>query len=209
VYSWLMRIAGRSLLILIAIFLLGSAAVSGLFFLAPHENANLPKVDTLIVLGCPTRRDGSPTPEQRERVLEGVREFNRGSSNHIIMTGGAAHNRFVEAHAMAVLAEANGVPPSAVIEEEQALDTIQNIYYSEKIMEANRWHTVEVISSPYHLPRTALILRHHPALQWKTHAAPWPPEYGLWKKLELDWKGALDSVRFHIRSLWPSQYLPG
>jgi uncharacterized SAM-binding protein YcdF (DUF218 family) len=209
VYSVLMRIAARGAFIFIILFFLCFAVVLGLYFFAPQENLKLAKVDTLIVLGCPTRGDGSPTPEQRERVMEGVREFKKGSSSHIIMTGSAAHNRFVEAHAMAMLAEANGVPASAVVEEDQALDTIQNIYYSDKIMRANGWHTAEVISSPYHLPRTALILRHYPHLQWETHPAQWPPEYGRLKKLELDWKGALDIVRFRIRSLWPSRYLPG
>ena len=130
-----MRIALRVLLVLVALCLVYPAIVLGLFFFASHENAKLNKVDALMVLGCPTKSDGSPTPEQRERVMEGVREFRNGVSNHIIMTGTAAHNRFVEAHAMAELAEANGVPASAIFEEDQAHDTIQNIYYSEKIME--------------------------------------------------------------------------
>lgn len=184
------------------------AIVLGLYFFAPHENAKLGKVDTLIVLGCPTRPDGSPTPEQRERVMEGVREYDKGVSTHMIMTGTAAHNRFVEAHAMAKLAEANGVPASAVIEEDQAHDTIQNIYYSDKIMEAHDWHTTEVISSPYHLPRTALILRHYPRLKWKTHAAHWPPEYGLWRKMKLDWNGARMCLRIRIHGFRRSKFMP-
>jgi uncharacterized SAM-binding protein YcdF (DUF218 family) len=203
-----MRIAARVLLILVLLCLSYPAIALGLYFFAPHQNATLGKVDALIVLGCPTRSDGSPTPEQRERVQEGVREFKKGSSDHIIMTGAAAHNRFVEAHAMAMLAEANGVPASAVLEEDQAEDTIQNIYYSDKIMKANGWRTVEVISSPYHLPRTAVILHHYPRLQWETHAAQWPPEYGLWKRRQLDWKGALDSLGARVHGFWPSKYLP-
>jgi uncharacterized SAM-binding protein YcdF (DUF218 family) len=203
-----MRIALKGFFILAILCLLYPAIVFGLFFFAPHENASLDKVDTLIVLGCPTRLDGSPTPEQRERVMEGVREFKNGVSHHIIMTGTAAHNQFVEAHAMAMLAEANGVPASAVIEEAQAHDTIQNIYYSDKIMEAHGWRTTEVISSPYHLPRTALILHHYPQLQWETHAAQWPPEYGLAKKLELDWREARGCLRIRMHGFRPSKYLP-
>jgi uncharacterized SAM-binding protein YcdF (DUF218 family) len=192
-----MRTALRVFIVLAIVCLLYPATILGLYFFAPHQNARLDKVDTLIVLGCPTKSDGSATPEQRERVMEGVREFKSGVSNHIIMTGGAAHNRFVEAHAMALLAEAYGVPASAVVEEDQAHDTIQNIYYSDKIMEARGWHSAEVISSPYHLPRTALILERYPQLQWETHPAHWPPEYSLQKKLKLDWKEALSC--FHIR----------
>lgn len=202
-----MRIALRVLLIIVLLCLVFPVIVLGLYFFAPGANAKLGKVDTLIVLGCPTKADGSPTPEQRERVMEGVREFKKGTSEHIIMTGTAAHNRFVEAHAMAMLAEANGVPASAISEEDQAHDTIQNIYYSDKIMEAKGWHTTEVISSPYHLPRTALILHHHPRIQWETHAAQWPPEYGPWKKLKLEWREALGSFHIRVYGFRPSKFL--
>jgi uncharacterized SAM-binding protein YcdF (DUF218 family) len=152
--------------------------------------------------------DGSPSPEERARVMEGVREFNRGVSCHIIMTGAAAHNRFVEAHSMAMLAEANGVPASAILREDHAQNTIQNIYYSDKIMEANGWHTTEVISSTYHLPRAALILRHYPQLGWKTHSAPWPPSYSAWRKLKLESGEAFGCFRIRVVGFPRSKYLP-
>lgn len=203
-----MRTALRVVLVFVVLCLLYPGIVLGLYFFAPDQNANLSKVDTLIVLGCPTEPDGSPSPEQRERVMEGVREFKKGVSSHMIFTGTAAHNRFIEAVAMAKLAEAHGVPLSAVIEEKQAHDTIQNIYYSDKIMEAHGWHAAEVISSPYHLPRTALILSHYPQLKWETHAAHWPPEYGLFKRLRMDWRGALLCFRIRVDGFGPSRYLP-
>jgi uncharacterized SAM-binding protein YcdF (DUF218 family) len=208
VYSVLMRVALRLVIVVVMICLIYPAAILGFYFFAPHENAKLSKVDVLIVLGCPSGPDGSPTPEQRERVMEGVREFKKGTSDHIILTGAAAHNRFVEAHTMAMLAEQNGIPASAIYEEDQAHDTIQNIYYSDKIMKANGWRTMEVISSPHHLPRTALILHHYAQLHWTTHAAQWPPEYGLLKKIQLDWREALGSFRMRMHVFRPSKYLP-
>ena len=204
-----MRIVIRLVLVLICLCLLYPAIVLGPYFFASRANVNeAKKVDALIVLGCPTNPDGSPTPEQRERVMEGVREFKKGVSDHIIMTGAAAHNKFVEAHAMALLAEANGVPESAVIEEGQAHDTIQNLYYCDKIMEKNGWRTTEVISSPYHLPRTALILGHYHQLQWETHAAQWPPNYGLSKKIQLDWREALSCFRIRTQGFRSTKFLP-
>lgn len=203
-----MRIALRLLLVLVVLCLLYPAIVLGLYFFSPHENATLRRVDTLIVLGCPAEPDGSPSPEQRERVMEGVREFNRGVGNHIIMTGTAAHNQFVEADVMAKLAEANGVPANAIFEEGKAHDTIQNIYYSNKIMDAHGWHTAEVISSPYHLARTAMILSHYPQLKWETHAAHWPPTYAWPERIHLDWREALTTFRIRIHGFRASQYLP-
>lgn len=203
-----MRKARWILPVLLLLCLAYPAIVLGFYFLAPQENADLAHFDTLIVLGCPTDAAGHPTPEQRARVMEGVREFQRNVSRHIIMTGGPAHNRFVEAHAMALLAEQEGIPPEAVIEEGQAHDTIQNIYYSDKIMQGKHWHTAEVISSPYHLPRTALILEHYPDLRWHTHAAAWPSGYSLRKRFWLDWREASGYLRLRVHGFRKSRFLP-
>lgn len=164
--------------ILKAALLLGLTLIN--YEAIPTGNTNLTHFDTLIVLGTPCLLNGTPSPEQRERVLEGVREFRAGVAAHMIVTGGAAHNSFVEADCMKRLAVQQGVPADAVIEEKQAHDTIQNIWFSKAIMDAHGWDSAEVVSSPSHLPRTALILEHYKganAFAWRTHAALWPKEY--------------------------------
>jgi uncharacterized SAM-binding protein YcdF (DUF218 family) len=203
-----MRIVLRLLIVAVVLCLVYPVVILALYFGTPAQNAKLGKVDTMIVLGCPSKPDGSPTPEQRERVLESVREFKKGTSDHIIMTGGAAHNNFVEAHSMALFAEANGVPASAVIEEGQAHDTIQNLYYSDQIMTSHGWHSAEVISSPYHLPRTALILHHYPQMQWKEEAAEWPPEYGWKARWDRYWREAIGVFNLRVHGFKSNKYLP-
>jgi uncharacterized SAM-binding protein YcdF (DUF218 family) len=148
------------------------------YFELPTSNTSLRHFDTLLVLGYPCNVDGTPSPEQRERVLEAVREFKAGVAPHIIMSGGAAHNTCVEAHAMKNLAVANGVPADTVLEEASAKDTLGNIFYSYQIMQAQNWQSAEVISSPSHLRRTALILKHYSFL-WRTQASEWPGEYSF------------------------------
>jgi len=171
----------KPLTILLAVLIITIAATVIDYRAIPNHNTNLTHFDTIIVLGTPANLDGTPSPEQRERTLEGVREFKAGVAPHLILTGGPAHNQFVEAHVMATLALAQGVPPAAVIEEDQAQNTIQNIFYSQRIMASHQWTSAEVISSPSHLPRTALILQHYP-LVWHTQAAPWPSEYAFWQR---------------------------
>jgi uncharacterized SAM-binding protein YcdF (DUF218 family) len=164
--------------ILKAVVLAG--VVVGNYRAIPSANTKLTHFDTLIVLGTPCTAEGEPSLEQRERVLEGVREFRAGVAKHMIVTGGAAHNDFVEADCMKRLAVEQGVPADAVIEEKRAQDTIQNIWFSKQIMDAQGWRSAEVVSSPSHLPRTALILEHYKGANgfaWKTHAAPWPLEF--------------------------------
>jgi uncharacterized SAM-binding protein YcdF (DUF218 family) len=169
---------------LLTLVLIAIVILAGVYLTIPSSNTNLTHFDTLIVLGNPANPDGTPGPEQRERTLEAVREFKAGIAPRIIFTGAAAHNQVVEAHVMAILAISQGVPPDAVIEEGQALNTIQNIFYSQRIMAAHHWTSAEVVSSPSHLPRAALILRHYPIL-WRTHASLWPSEYPFWKKAAL------------------------
>ena len=199
----------RRLLILVVVC--GLVYVGVVFLIdrtLPLSNTSATHFDTIIVVGYPAYQDGTPRPEQRERMLEGVREWRAGVAPRIIMTGGAAHNHYVEAHVMAQLAESQGVPASAVIEEGQAHDTIQNAYYSVKIMEAHGWHSAEVVSSHSHLPRASLIFAHFP-IQWRMHAAPWPPEYGFLNRATHEWYEALDTARIRLTAFPESRFLPG
>lgn len=143
----------------------------------PTRNTDAGHFDTLIVLGWPANDDGTPAPEQRERVLEAVRELRAGRAEHMIVTGGAAHNHWVEAEVMAKLARAQGVPDEVIVVEGQARNTIQNVFYSDRIMAQRGWKSAEVISSGSHLPRASLILVRY-RFAWSTHAALWPREYG-------------------------------
>ncbi len=142
----------------------------------PSCNTDTTHFDAIIVLGTPSLPDGSPSLEQRSRVLKGVRELRAGRAPRIVMTGGAAHNQFVEAHTMIEFARTQGVAEAELIEEGRAQNTIQNIFYSRALMDQHGWRSAEVVSSPSHLPRTALILEHY-TFPWRTHAAAWPKEF--------------------------------
>ena len=143
--------------------------------LAPSSNTHLTRFDAIIVLGTPADSDGNPRPNQLARVTEAVREYQRGVAPRLILTGGAAHNRFVEARVMARTAEADGIPASAIYLEPQAMDTIQNACFADRIMKAHGWRSAEIVATAEHLPRAAMIFNALPpdsAIQWSTHAAP-------------------------------------
>jgi uncharacterized SAM-binding protein YcdF (DUF218 family) len=80
-------------------------------------------------------------------------------------------NRFVEAQVMARTAEAQGIPASAVLEDPQARNTMENTCNAWRIMRNHGWQSAEVISSPGHLPRAGLMLSRLP-IEWRVHAAP-------------------------------------
>lgn len=197
----------RILIVLLAVVLVVIVDAAFVYRNIPNSNTELRHFDALIVLGNPALPDGTPSPEQRERTLEAVREYESGAATHLIFTGGAAHNRFVEADLMKTLAVAHGVPSNDITVEDQAQNTVQNIYYSNQIMDAHHWTSAEVISSPSHIPRAALILSHY-SFAWRTHAAPWPAEYSLLQRVMHFCVEAEYCLRLKVFGFPASRFLP-
>jgi uncharacterized SAM-binding protein YcdF (DUF218 family) len=197
----------KPLIIVLVVVLVVVTATAFVYRNIPNHNTDLTHFDTLIVLGNPAEANGTPSSEQRERTLEGVREYKAGVAPHLIFTGGAAHNRFVEADVMRDLAIAQGVPARDITVEDQAQNTIQNIYYSDQIMETHHWKSAEVISSPSHLPRAGLILAHY-SFAWRTRPAPWPAEYSKVQELLHFCVEAEYCMRLRIFGFPPSRFLP-
>jgi uncharacterized SAM-binding protein YcdF (DUF218 family) len=175
---------------------LGAAAIAR--HLAPATNTTASRFDAIIVLGTSADSDGNPTPDLLARITEGVREYERGVAPRLIFTGGAAHNHFVEASVMARVAEAQGVPVTAILVEPKALDTIQNACYSSRILRQHGWRSAEVVSDSAHLPRAGLIFNRLP-LDWSTHAAPaLQPESPAYQQA----KSAVETVKTLRYLIW-------
>jgi uncharacterized SAM-binding protein YcdF (DUF218 family) len=165
--GWRARLILASSVLILGLFAWGAIARQ----LAPTSNTSLTRFDAIIVLGAPVDDDGNPTPAQLTRVTEAVHEYERGVAPRLILTGGTDRNHFVEANVMARTAKAQGIPESAIVQEMEATDTIQNGCYSLRIMQRHGWQSAEVVSSASHLPRAGLIFSRL-QLEWRTHAAP-------------------------------------
>ena len=115
VLRWIERIFAAFGLLVIASIL----RVVATYETIPTHNCKRTHFDTIIVLGSPALLSGQPSPEERERVMEGVREFKAGRAEHMIFTGGPTENEFVEGDVMARLAERLGVSSQDVMIEER------------------------------------------------------------------------------------------
>ena len=186
---------GRGILTCAAVVtaLVAWAAIARAF--APKENTAQEHFDVLMVLGSPADADGNPTPTELERVTEAVNEYERGVAPRMIITGGPAHNQFMEAEVMARVAEAQGIPAGAIVEERTARNTMENTCDSLRIMRSHGWESAEVISSASHLPRAGLILSRLP-LEWRTHAAPALEPEGPWEHGAMTAMEILKTVRY-------------
>jgi uncharacterized SAM-binding protein YcdF (DUF218 family) len=157
------------------------ACTSVIYFSIPMQDTQQAQFDVILVLGNPAKDDGSIAPVAESRVMEAIRQYRAGVAPRMLMTGGAVRNRFVEAQVMLQFARSQGVPASALLAEGESRNTIQNAYYSYKIMQAHNWTSALVVTSPSHVRRASLIFSHYP-LAWRMEVAPWPPSLPLWKK---------------------------
>lgn len=113
--------------------------------------------DVIIVLGCPSKNDGSPARCQERRAEMADWLYESDLAQHVIVTGAAVHTPFVEADAIAELLIGRGVPETAIVKEPLARHTDENLYYSSRIMEARGWRSALVVSDdPGHFVYTGL-----------------------------------------------------
>jgi len=109
--------------------------------------------DVAVVLGCPSEDDGRPSLCLQCRVHAAQQVLTQGRVRALIFSGGAAHNRHVEAEVMAGLAQHRGVGRDQILLEGQSLTTWQNLRFSQRIMRAHGFQSALLISTRDHLPR--------------------------------------------------------
>jgi hypothetical protein len=86
--------------------------------------------DAIIVPGCPSEADGSPSFCQLGRAGEAAILWRRGWATRFIVSGSAVHSPYVEAEAIAQQMTVLGVPPDRIVLERDALHSDENVYYS-------------------------------------------------------------------------------
>jgi uncharacterized SAM-binding protein YcdF (DUF218 family) len=151
---------------LIGAALLGLALWAGadlLYVSTDNETDYAAPADVLLVLGCPSYEGNVPGPTfsacVQGRAHHAAALYQRGLAAHVITTGGLTGPAPSEAAALARVMEDDGVPAAAIVLEEQARDTVQNIQYSRAIMRAQGWQTAVLVTEPNHIKRAALIAR--------------------------------------------------
>jgi uncharacterized SAM-binding protein YcdF (DUF218 family) len=162
--------------ILLLLFVTGEVAR----LLAPRSNTSRSHFDVILVLGTSTDSDGLPTPGEQARVREAVHEYELGVAPILLFTGGATRNGHVEADSMGEIARSLGIPPSQILLERQARNTIQSACFSVGMMKQHQWRAAEVIGSQEQLARAGLLFERFP-IEYATHASPsteQPPALG-------------------------------
>jgi vancomycin permeability regulator SanA len=143
----------RPIKILTILFLLTAAVVGGAnvaYWLGERMDDNPAGTGScaVLVLGYPTRADGSPDPVQRFRMSAGVEIYRQNHCGALVISGGAAHNQYVEAQTMAELARGAGVPQEHIVIEGKARSTWQNVGYATPLVAA--YDRILIVSESLH-----------------------------------------------------------
>lgn len=88
----------------------------------------------VLVLGYPANGDGTASDVEVQRMERGAQAMRAHGCEQMVISGGAAHNGFVEAEAMAALATGLGVARERIVLETHARDTKENIALSLQLL---------------------------------------------------------------------------
>jgi vancomycin permeability regulator SanA len=115
------------------------------------EPAPPPGRCAVLVLGYPSRADGTPSALQRERVAGGIALLRARGCERLVLSGGAVENRYVEAETMARVAAELGAPGDRVALEPRAVSTWENVALSLPLLAG--YDAVLIASEPFHARR--------------------------------------------------------
>jgi hypothetical protein len=113
-------------------------------YVANHPPAG--PFDAVIVPGCPSEEDGSPSRCQIGRAGQAALLWRDGWTRNFIVSGSDVHTPYVEAEALAQAMTLLGVPPARIVLERDALHTDENVYYSMLLARRSGFERVAVTS---------------------------------------------------------------
>jgi uncharacterized SAM-binding protein YcdF (DUF218 family) len=116
------------------------------------------KADAGIVLGAALWND-KPSPGLKERLDHAYSLYKQGQIKRFIVTGGLDHNgsRLTEAQGMRDYLTGKGVPVKAILLEDKATSTYENLLLSQAIAKKEAIGSIVIITHSYHAARAKEI----------------------------------------------------
>jgi uncharacterized SAM-binding protein YcdF (DUF218 family) len=114
------------------------------------------QADAIVVFGARAYANGTPSLALADRVRTGCDLYMAGYAPRIIFSGGPGDGEVHETEAMRRMAVQLGVPDSAIIVDEQGLNTQSTVANTQQIFHAHKVRSVLAVSHFYHLPRVKM-----------------------------------------------------
>lgn len=148
---------GRSILLLLSI---GLVLISVLVAIDQYGYIDqTQRADVIIVLGSQVMANGQPGPSLARRAAHAASLYQQGYAEFVMCSGGVGDNPPSEARAACGRVMELGVPPEAIVYEENAHSTEENAAFSATIMRTHGWRTAILATDGFHLFRAAWMFQ--------------------------------------------------
>lgn len=117
---------------------------------------SLSAADCVLVLGCGVTPSGSPSPMLADRLETGIRVFQTGCADCLLMTGDGRSLAYDEVTPMRRAAEAAGIDPERIVGDTLGLSTSQSIL---RARDEFGYRKIIIVTQRYHLPRALYLAR--------------------------------------------------
>ena len=117
------------------------------------EYSNLSDIDCIIILGAGIWGD-KPSPMLEDRLLEGIKLYQNGVSDKIIMSGDHGRKEYDEVNIMKEYAIEKGIPSENIFMDHAGFSTYESICRAKDIFQAKK---VVIVTQKYHLYRALYI----------------------------------------------------
>lgn len=120
------------------------------FIISEVELKDLDDVDCILVLGCGVWDDGTPTDMLADRIKVGIRAYESGVSDRLLMSGDHSRKDYDEVNTMKAIAVESGIPADNVFCDHAGFSTYESMYRASDIFGADK---IVIVTQSYHLPR--------------------------------------------------------
>ena len=117
------------------------------------------KADAIVVFAGGVGESGQAGGGYQERVKQAIDLYKAGYAPYLVLSSGFIYS-FREAEVMRALAIDQGVPASAIVLEQRAASTYDNVRFVKEILDDHHSKSILLVSSPYHMRRATMTWRH-------------------------------------------------
>ena len=157
------KFINRFFIILILLLVLGGASA----FLINHRiqaitkeyiisSDEAPSCEAALVLGALVYQNGNVSPILADRLDVGIKLYNNGSVNKLLLSGDHGQKRYDEVNAMKQYTLLSNIIQEDIFLDHAGFNTYQSMYRAKEVFQAKK---LIIVTQSYHLPRAIYIAR--------------------------------------------------
>lgn len=120
---------------------------------------NIQEADAILIFGNKVETNGEPSERLKSRLDEGIKLFKSNIAPLVIVSGGFGKEGFDEAMIMKEYLIGNRIPESAIITDQNGINTYQTAKNVAEIRKDKNIKSIIIVSQYYHLLRAKLAIQ--------------------------------------------------